>query len=314
MNTNPSHSLLKRIALKAPTPFAALRHWACLAILLMALGATQALAAPSFTPFLAVDINGYNAGGGQVMGPTATGYEGWEAAEGLLLPPSIDWSGGGAAGLTRVFSTSEGNITATMSGVGVSLGARNRGANGGALGELTQDFVFAQRDFGLGGLGRNYIELTLSGLSPGQQYEVTAFAREPAFSNSDSFQAWTDRAALGGLDGPSAWLDANIGAGASYLAAPGGVNNPIPTLVRAQESGPDSSDPYAYSASILSFADAGGVVTIYGWADGNDFDPDTQGASLLNGFQIAAVIPEPGTLTLVGAGLIGILIWRRRTC
>lgn len=35
---------------------------------------------------------------------------GWEAAEGLFLDPSIDWGNSGAAGLMRVFPTSEGNI------------------------------------------------------------------------------------------------------------------------------------------------------------------------------------------------------------
>ncbi len=275
------------------------------------MSAMPAFAAPVFTPFLSVDLNGYNAAGGQVLGPTATGYQGWEAVEGLFLDPSIDWGGSGAAGLTRVFSTSEGNITATMTGVGASRGARNRGTNLDALGDLTQDFVFAQRDFAQG-LGRNYIKLTLSGLSPGQPYEVTTFAREPAFGDADSFAAWTDRAALGGLDGPAAWLDAHVGAGASYLAAPGGTNNPIPTLVRAQESGPNSLDPYAYSATFLSFADGSGFVTLYGWSDGNDLDATTQNAALLNGFEIGRVVPEPGTLVLVGTGLICVGRLRRR--
>jgi len=284
--------------------------------LLVVLGvfvAIPTLAAPAFTPFLAVDVNGYNAGGGQVMGPTSAGYQGWEAAEGLLLPPAIDWSGSGGSGLPKVFSTSEGSITATMTGIGAALGARNRGANAGALGALTQDFVFAQRNFALDGLGRNYIKLAFSGLIPGQLYEVTTFAREAAFSNGDSFEAWTDRVALGGLDGPRAWMDTHVGLGASYSAAVGGVNNPIPTIIRTPVSGPDSADPYAYSATMLSLADAVGVVTVYGWSDGNNFDPTTQGASLLNGFQIAIAVPEPGPLALVGVGLISALFRRRRS-
>ena len=38
-------------------------------------------------------------------------------AEGLFLDPSIDWGNSGAAGLTKVFPTTEGNITANLIGV-----------------------------------------------------------------------------------------------------------------------------------------------------------------------------------------------------
>lgn len=273
--------------------------------------ASPVVATPLYPSFLAVDINGYNAGGGQAIGPTASGYQGWEMAEGLFLDPSIDIGNSGATGLTRVFSTSQGNITANLVGIAPNsfLGARNRGANAGALSELTQDFVFAQR--GIDGLGRHYFRLTLAGLTPGQQYEVTMFAREPFNGGVDSFQAWTDLAALGGLDGPGAWLDANFGVGAHYQPTDGGTNNPIPTLARSPTSGPDSSDPFAYSASLLSTANASGVLTAYGWADPDSYS-GTQTATLLNGFQIGTVsavsVPEPGTLALIGLGfgLVGV--------
>jgi len=286
-----------------------LKLFACLVVAGAFVPVAQIVAAPAFTPFLAVDMNGYNAGGGQSIGPTAAGYLGWEAAEGLFLDPSIDWGNSGAAGLTRVFPTSEGNITANIIGVAPNsfLGARNRGANAGGLGELTQDFVFAQR--GVEGFGQHFVKLTLSGLAPDQQYEVTAFARESFNGGADSFQAWTDRAALGGLDGPGAWLDAHFGPGSLYQPAVGGVNNPIPTLGRASTSGPDSADPYAYSATFQSMADAGGVVTVYGWADPNSYS-GTQTATLLNGFQVA-VVPEPGGLLVFGVGLMSVLALRR---
>ena len=61
----------------------------------------------------------------------------------------------------------------------------------------------------------------------------TAWARDHFNGGADSFQAWSRSfSALGGVDGPSAWLDANVGAGASYQPAPGGTMNPIPTLAR----------------------------------------------------------------------------------
>lgn len=261
----------------------------------------QTMAAPLFDPFLAVDINGYNAGGGQSIGPTGAGFQGFEAAEGLFLAPSIDWGNSGAAGLTNVFPSSEGNVTANMIGVAPNSfrGARNRGANAGALSDVLQDFVFAQRN--VDGFGQHYIKLTLSGLTPGQPYEFTGYARDAFNGGVDSFQGWTDRDRLGGLDGPGAYMDANFGAGALYQPAPGGANNPIPTAVRSATSGPDSVDPYAYSASFNTTADAGGVVTVYTWADPNTFS-GVQSATLLNGFQLA-VVPEPATALLLAIGL-----------
>jgi hypothetical protein len=186
--------------------------------------------------------------------------------------------------------------------------ARNRGANAGALGDVTQDFVAAQR--GVEGFGQTYIKLTLSGLTPNQSYEFTGIARESFNGGTDSFQSWTDRDGLGGLDGPGAYMDANFGAGSLYQPAPGGVNNPIPTLSRLQISGPDSADPYAYAAVFLTTADAGGVVTVYTWADANSYS-GTQTATLLNGFQIG-VVPEPTSLVAFATGAISVFFIRRR--
>jgi hypothetical protein len=279
----------------------------CASLLLGMLAFVAQAGAAHFDPFLAVDVNGYNAGGGQSIGPTLPGFQGWEMAEGLFLDPSIDWGASGAAGLSKVF----GSVTANLIGVAPnsSRGARNRGANAGAISDLTSDFVFSQRDNAIA-FGRHYNKLTLSGLTPGETYEFTGWAREPFNGGLDSFQAWTDLANLGGLDGPSAWLDANVAAGASYQPAPGGVNNPIPTALRSPTSGPDSADPFAYAASFNTTADASGVVTVYTWADPNSFS-GVQGASLLNGFQLAQV-PEPASLALCAFALVGVAIRRVR--
>jgi hypothetical protein len=271
---------------------------------------SNAIAAPIAAAFLAVDINGYNAGGGQSIGPTVAGFQGWEMAEGLFLDPSIDWANSGAAGLTKVFPTTEGNITANLVGVGISRGARNRGANAGALTDLTQDFVFAQRD-GAIAFGRNYDKLTLSGLLPNQLYEFTGWAREPFNGGTDSFQAWTDRGQLGGLDGPDAWMDANVSPGASYQPAAGGANNPIPHYTRTPTSGADSADPYAYATTFISSSNASGVMTIYTWADPNSFS-GVQGAALLNGFQVGIFVPEPTSVGLCALGLMALTLIRRQ--
>jgi hypothetical protein len=271
--------------------------------------ATRLMAAPTFTPFLSVDVNGYNAGGGQALGPTEPGYQEWEMAEGLFLDPSIDWGNSGAAGLTKVFPTSEGNITANLKGIVPNSfrGARNRGDNSDAQGDMTQDFVFSQR--GVEGFGQHYHKLTLSGLIAGQIYEFTGYARDHFNGGADSWQAWSDRGFMG-TDGPGAWMDANVGAGALYQPAPGGVNNPIPTKWRSPTSGPASVDPYGYAATYRAVADGSGVLELYTWADPNSFS-GTMTATLLNGFQLA-VAPEPTSLAMLAMGLIGLLFVRRR--
>jgi hypothetical protein len=283
----------------------------CLVLCALAI-VSPVLAAPLTTPFLAVDINGYNAGGGQVLGPTAAGFQPFEAAEGLFLDPAIDWGNSAAAGLTKVFATSQGNVTANMIGVvpNSSRGARNRGANPGALGDLLSDFVFAQRDAAVG-FGQNYIRLALSGLTPGQAYEVTTYGRDTFNGGTDSFQSWSDIAALGGLDGPGPWMNTNVGAGATYQPAVDGANNPIPKLARSPVTGADSADQYAYAATFVSTASATGTLTLYTWADPNSFT-GVQGATLLSGFQIG-VVPEPSTAGLLIIGLAGLGRLRRRT-
>ena len=104
------------------------------------------------------------------------------------------------------YATTQGNITATMIGVGLNFGARNRGANTGGRSDLYADFAFAQRD-GANGFGRNFVKLTLSGLTPNaNSMSLPDFAREAAFKAPNladpndpgqSFQAWSRQGKTG---------------------------------------------------------------------------------------------------------------------
>jgi hypothetical protein len=298
-----------------------LKLFACLMLGTLAT-VSQAVAAPIFTPFLSVDVNGYNADGGQSKGPNAAGYQDFTAAQDLFADPSINWGSSGAAGLTNVYGAYTVNIKGIPGAAG-NRAARNRGANAGALSDVTQDFVYAERGNN-GGFGQHWIKVTVSGLIPNQGYEMTAFAREPfnggVGATDASFQAWSDRNRLGGLDGPGLWMDANVGPGALYgpvYGSPadpvndGNYKNPIPTAVRSPVSGPDSADPYAYAATFLTKANGSGVIEVYGWGDPQSFS-GTQTVSLLNGFQLGQV-PEPTSLVLFGLGMMGLTVYRRRS-
>jgi hypothetical protein len=301
--------------------------------------AAQAVAAPFFVPFLSVDVNGYNADGGQAKGPTQPGFVDFEAGQGLFLAAPINWGASGAAGLTNVYATTQGPITVNIKGIAPSstLLARNRGANAGGFPDLLRDFAAAQR--GLNGFGQNYMKTTISGLLPNQNYEFTGFAREAAFADpalhvgnaqQASYEAWTDLARLGGVDGPGPWMNANVGANAVYQPiwfdhdanagtpdVPTIYKNPIPTIARSPVSGPDalsSGNPYYHSATFITKSDASGVVVVYNWSDPNGYGTTSQGATLLNGFQLGIGVPEPGTVGLAAVSLIGLLRLRRRVC
>lgn len=316
-----------------------LKLFFCLSMAIALAFTTQALAAPVFPSILAVDVD-LQRGPTGVTGPTQAGFQSWHIVADAdpfdgAYDPATDWNTNGglpavATGLSKTF----GSITANLGGATYngttradSRSGRDRGANAGGNSDLYRDFVFEQIFNQASGenFGRNYIKLVLSGLTPNQAYEFTGFAREDAFNSTDftdpnapsvSFQAWSDLNRLGGSDGPAAWMDAHVSPGAAYAPAIGGTNNPIPKLGRSQVSGPDSlsaADPYYHSASFLTWADATGKVTIYTWSDPNSPQiAQTQGATLLNGFQIGVYVPEPASLGLCGLGFFGLIIAGRR--
>src|SRR3954462_12840520 len=104
-----------------------LKVFACLAVAVALACVSNAIAGPLAVPFLAVDVNGANYGGGQTVGPTLAGYQPFNAFQGFdqLDPnynPAEDWGnlGGPPNGLSKTFVTPQGNITANMIGVGLN--------------------------------------------------------------------------------------------------------------------------------------------------------------------------------------------------
>lgn len=301
-----------------------LNLYACLVVGAL-LVSHEAMGAPTVTPFLSVDVNGSNAPAGIVVpGPTQAGFEPWSALQGYDqfdpgYNPAEDWNLNANTGLTKSFASSEGSITAKLSGLGnTNVGARNRGESSDVYGDLMRDMVFVQIPDGTG-FGRHYFELELSGLVPGQRYQLTVYSKDHNFSNPNqqfSYMAWSDLDTLG-VDGPAAWMDANVGAGESYQATdvdPVGYKNPIPTLRRTLMTGPSRpGNAWAYASTFGTTADGSGVVTVYGWADNDSFDGQNgQRASVFNGFQIG-IVPEPASLVMFGMGLLGLAVCRRRS-
>jgi hypothetical protein len=192
------------------------------------------------------------------------------------------------------------------------------------------------------GYGMNYVQLTLDGLAPDQDYKIWVwdFENSPTWSmasnNPDSkFTAWS-------TTNPKQWLDSHVGqyqgigdgthdpngygpiVGDQYSAPrtdsnmPGTETNPYTgtgpslwqlTLGRVNEVAYDTYDHLGENQNDASFhvtTDDYGNVVLYAWEDFTDW---TGSAHVpVNGFE---VIPEPATLLLLGLGGLALLRKRR---
>lgn len=126
-----------------------------------------------------------------------------------------------------------------------------------------------------GGSGTSFaqISFTFSGLSANTQYDVVAYGANTTAGAGTRF--------FSSISGPT--LGTTTGASNDINAGPG----------------------VAYTTFTLS-TDGSGAFTFY-----SNFNSGVSAAGPINGFQVT-VVPEPSTFALVGIGLIGMTMFRRR--
>jgi hypothetical protein len=256
---------------------------------------TEGSNGPSSSPTLSADPFGvlWSPWGG----PTSTN------GDGTQLPSSQSSPNVVATSISKTFGT----ITATVSEAGTSsnygtvngsesLNSRDRGSPSGPAGDsdMFRDLVFAGTS-GSNIQGTNFIELTLTGLTPSTSYEVAAYSYDSSGSHSMN---WTATAPTANLTNSG-----HIG------------YNPDPTDIF---TAPLDEQTITWTAGTTPApavftltSDPTGTINLYGYGGNGVTATQAADTSYLDGFQIAAV-PEPTSLTLIGASAFGLLARRRR--
>jgi len=163
-----------------------------------------------------------------------------------------------AASASHIFS----GIGVSIQGTGNAFGFRDRGDVTGALGDLVEDFYFAN----------SQIKLTFSGLAAGN-YSFTSWFHDSSYVQSvlkinvNSVDLLTDLSATNG------YSPASIGTGTVNFHSDG-LGNDVVSFIETSEIRLGS-------------------------------------AVILNGFSLKSV-PEPASIALLGLGLIGIAVSRKR--
>jgi hypothetical protein len=275
---------------------------------------TEGTTGPSSSPTIRPDA--YGVTWSPWGGPVST------SGDGTQLPNS-----NGGAGNANSIAKTFGGLTATLSTPGVAanyaqngtgaLNGRDRGvppgdpANSPTVpagdGDMFRDFEFAGINSGQTTVqSENYLQLTLTGLTPGGQYQVELYSYDQSSNNTT---CWSGSPLLDPGVG-----DINATTGAFTAPADEQIISWNSTWVRGGIPSGGSQLAPQPGALFTETADNTGTVTFYGWGgDGLTGNANSQSAtsSYLDGFQIA-VVPEPASISLVAVGALGLLSRRRK--
>jgi hypothetical protein len=184
---------------------------------------------------------------------------------------------------------------AQVNGV-ASMNSRDRGSPSGANGfndnDMFRDFVFAGGS-GSNVQGENFLNLTISDLTPLQGYEIALYSYDSASLANDMNWTATAPTTSGGVDG---W----------WAASPSGNNTftaPADQITLSFASGPPVAAVFDLTAS------AAGTISVWGY--GGTGSGQNSASSYLDGFQLQAV-PEPASVGLIAITGFGLLARRRR--
>ncbi len=232
-------------------------------------------------------------------GPTST------YGDGTQLPSSQSSPNVNASSISKTFSGVTATVSidttlnsakyGTVNGV-ASMNSRDRGAPSGANNDndMFRDLLFAGGS-GSQVQGENYLQLSLSGLTPGNSYLVATYSFDNSGSHSMNWTA-TAPTTSGGLNG---W----------WAAAPANNNTfnpPTDEQTISWTGGGATPAPAVFNLT----ADGSGDLTVWGWG-GSGTVSQSGDTSYLNGFQIEAV-PEPSTIALGVIGISSLLLRRRK--
>jgi hypothetical protein len=278
---------------------------------------------PLTNAFLSVDVNG------GIIASNDSSTEGWNQSHSAPVlgtdPFGVQWSpwggptntsgdgtqlpnsnGGGvqASTITKTF----GAVTATISASGTAsnyaangsgfLNGRDRGTPTGTANDndLFRDLEFA------GGSGSNvqstnYLQVTLTGLSPNTSYQFAGYSDDPTSGHSE---AWTATPPTSNLQN---------GDHLGYNPNPTNVfTAPADEQVITWTSGGANPAP----AVLTVTTDATGSVSLWTWGGSGTTADQGSSSSYINGFQIAvASVPEPTSMALLGIASLSLLGRRR---